>query len=149
MRNGHWVLSDFGIAKLEGGESLGTEIGEHFGTRYFSAPEVDAYPASATSAADCWSIGALASWFTSIRHGQNVTSKQARAWLELIEGTMRHGPTKRWTLSRIAAHLDLLPAERPLATVTVNPAEICARRGAGAGLDGFLRCRGCGFIEED
>ncbi len=148
LRNAHWALSDFGIAKLEGDQSFGTETGEHFGTRDFSAPEVHADPASATAAADCWSIGALASWFTSIRQGQTSASEQESAWLALIEGTMCHEPAERWTLPRIAAHLDSLPAMRPLIAVATSPAEICARCGVGAGLDGSQRCRGCGFIEE-
>lgn len=148
LRNGHWVLSDFGIAQLRRPGRRGTETGEHFGTPDFSAPEVYANPAAATAAADTWSIGALASWFTSIRSGQRPSSEQGYAWLELIEATMRPDPSERWSISEVAAHLESLPATRPMAMVARGTMATCARCGEDAGLDGSGRCRRCGFVDE-
>lgn len=149
LRNGHWVLSDFGIAMLRSAARRGTETGQHFGTPDFSAPEVYADPKTATPAADAWSIGALASWFTSIRAGQNPTSEAGLAWLELIEHTMRNNPTERWTIPAIATYLDQMPPERaPVNAGGGALPDSCPRCGESAGLDAAQRCKRCGFLGE-
>jgi serine/threonine protein kinase len=148
LQNGHWVLADFGIAMLRGSNRQGTGSGEHFGTPDFSAPEVYLDPKSATPAADAWSIGALASWYTSIRPGQRPTSEVGMDWLELIDNTMRHRPQERWSISEIATHLEALAAHQPMVLVGSGAADLCPRCGRMEELDAAGRCRSCGFMAE-
>jgi serine/threonine protein kinase len=148
LQNGHWVLADFGIAMLRGTSLRGTRSGQHFGTPDFSAPEVYLDPKNATPAADAWSLGALASWYTSIAPGQRPTTEAGTWWLALIENTVRHNPRERWSISDIAGFLDSMPTDQPAILVGRGTSDICPRCGAGEDLDGAGRCRRCGFMGE-
>jgi serine/threonine protein kinase len=146
LRNGHWVLADFGIAMIPGAERRGTRRNERFGAEGFTAPEL---PSEATPATDAYLIGAVASWFTSIRAGQSPSSSAGRAWLELIEGTVRRDPAERWSVPKVAAHLEQMDLERVVVLVGPVRPEACLRCGARDGLDAAERCLRCGFICEE
>jgi serine/threonine protein kinase len=149
LQNGHWVLADFGIAMLCGSSSRGTRSGQHFGTPDFSAPEVYLDPKNATPAADAWSLGALASWYTSIAPGQRPTTEAGIWWLTLIENTVRRNPRERWSISTIAAYLGSMPVHQPRVLVAYETADLCPHCEAGVEVDGAGRCRRCGFMGEE
>jgi serine/threonine protein kinase len=151
LRNGHWVLSDYGLVKANGLDEIRTSPRAKFGTPWFSAPEVHLKPASATAAADAWSVGALASWFTGIGVMTVDDSRLGALFSPLIDGTVRTDPVSRWTMSRIVSYLNTaLPAvvQVPVLAGTAVPDQ-CVRCGARAGHDASCRCLGCGFIDFD
>lgn len=145
---GHWVLSDFGIAKAPRGLRRGTEKGERFGTPIFSAPEVHANPPNASPAADAWSIGALASWFTSIRMGQMPSSKEGRDWLELIESTVRQDPAERWSIQRVNRKLEEMRMAGVQLPADQRSPQACIRCHLAAGRDATERCLHCGYVAD-
>lgn len=148
LQNSHWALSDFGIAKIFGRAPMATRSNEHFGTPDFSAPEVYADPSNATSAADAWSIGALASWYTGLLPGKPPKSSQDEIWLELIEHTMRRNPSERWSIPEITSYLNAIEVDRPLLEGRSILLDVCPRCGQSAGRDSAERCRRCGFLAE-
>ncbi|HEX6666523.1 MAG TPA: protein kinase [Solirubrobacterales bacterium] len=150
LGNGHWVLSDYGLVKASGLDEIKTAPRAKFGTPGFSAPEVHLNPASATAAADAWSVGALASWFTGIGVMAGDDSPLSGAFSPLIDGTMRIDPASRWTMDQIAFSLNAgpVPVRVPVLAATTAP-EQCARCGARAGHDASCRCLGCGFLDFD
>jgi serine/threonine protein kinase len=145
LRNGHWVLADFGIAKVPGVARRGTRLGERFGAEGFTAPEL---PHEATPATDSYVIGAVASWFTAIRPGQRPTSRAGIEWLELIEGTLRHDPSSRWTIAEIASQLDRMDLEPAPVFAGGHRLDSCLRCGASDGVDAAERCVRCGYMAE-
>lgn len=152
LPNGHWALSDFGIAQLRGPGQPRTETGALMGTPDFTAPEVRLEPSQVTTAADAWSIGALARWFTSIHKSHEPTSPAGRFWWTLIDSTMRLNPDDRWTLPQIATHLNAPPAVLAAVPVAVRlnaSAEQCARCHDNTDRDAVGRCCSCGYMSED
>jgi len=141
----HWVIADHGLVKRPKGSSL-TGTGMHFGTLQFSAPEVHHDPRTATPAADAYSIGALANWYTNITTRQEPDSEWGRFWSELICGALRFDPVRRWTMAQIAGHL----ARRPVAALVWagHSPHMCARCGTHDGIDHAGRCIRCGFLDE-
>ena len=101
-------------------------------------------------AADAWSIGALARWFTSIGRESRPTSSAGRFWWALIDGTTRLDPGARWTLPEISSHLNVPPGQLciklQLAYGTSDQCACCRDR---AGVDPAGRCRACGHMGED
>ncbi len=93
-------------------------------------------------------LGAVASWFTAICPGQKPTSRDGLAWLELIEGTLRHEPAARWTIAEIASHLDRIDRDPIPAFVGGRRLDSCLRCGALDGVDAAERCVRCGCIAE-
>jgi serine/threonine protein kinase len=102
LQDGHWVLADYGLVRRPPGvsDSL-TRTGMRFGTPRFSAPEVHHDPRTATSAADAYSLGALASWFTLIPPDREVSSAAGLYWSDLIRNTVLFDPRDRWSVSRV------------------------------------------------
>ncbi|MGN6588555.1 MAG: protein kinase domain-containing protein [Solirubrobacterales bacterium] len=150
LRNGHWVLSDYGLVKATGLDEIRTSPKAKFGTPWFSAPEVHLQPASATAAADAWSVGALASWFTGIKVMAQDNSGLKALFSPLIDGTVRTDPSSRWTMSRITSYLNAeLPAAVQVPVLANAAPDQCARCGARAGHDASCRCLGCGFLDFD
>lgn len=140
-----WVLSDFGLVKRPRSSSL-TRTGMRFGTPHFSAPEVHHDPRTATGAADVYSIGALASWFTNIAIDQQPDSAWGVYWHEFICGTLRFNPAQRWSLEQAWTHLKQPPD--PVLVPVGWGRDACARCQACDGLDGAGRCVRCGFLDE-
>src|ERR1044072_7116730 len=84
-RNGHWMLSDFGLVlPTKSKRTFITRPEARIGTKFFSAPEVHADPSSATPAADAWSIGAIASRFTNT-NSQAVRHHEPDFWQVLVD----------------------------------------------------------------
>ncbi len=151
LGNGHWTLADYGLVKASGLDEIRTSPNATFGTPRFSAPEVHLNPADATATADAWSVGALASWFTGIGVMAGDDSRLGAFFSPVIDGTMRIDPASRWTMDRIASHLnaELPVAVRvPVLAATATPDQ-CVRCGARTGHDASCRCLGCGFIDFD
>ncbi len=151
LGNGHWVLSDYGLVKASGLDEIKTSPNATFGTPRFSSPEVHLNPAGATAAADAWSVGALASWFTGIGVMAGDDSQFGAFFSPLIDGTIRIDPASRWTMGQIASHLNAklpAPVRVPVLAATAAPDQ-CVRCGARAGHDASCRCLGCGFIDFD
>jgi serine/threonine protein kinase len=145
LRNGHWVLADFGIAKFPGAARRGTRLGERFGAEGFTAPEL---PQEATSATDAFVIGKVASWFTNISPGQQPTSRVGIEWLQLIESVVRLDPGSRWTIGDIASHLDRMDLKPASVLIPGRRLELCLCCGAAEGVDAAERCVRCGHISE-
>jgi serine/threonine protein kinase len=151
LGNGHWVLSDYGLVKASGLDEIKTSPKAKFGTPWFSAPEVHLNPASATPAADAWSVGALASWFTGIGVMAGDDSRLTALFSPLIDGTIKIDPASRWSMDDVAAYLNTslpAPVQVPVLAATAIPDQ-CVRCGARAGHDASCRCLGCGFIDFD
>jgi serine/threonine protein kinase len=151
LANGHWVLADFGIAHLRAPRAGRPQTEALIGTADFTAPEVRHEPAAVGPAADAWSIGALARWFTSIGRESQPTSPAGRFWWALIDGTTRLDPGARWTLPEIASHLNAPPAQLCITPTprSCGPFEQCACCRDRAGVDPAGRCRACGHMGED
>jgi serine/threonine protein kinase len=151
LANGHWVLADFGIAHMCAPRAGRPQTEALIGTADFTAPEVRHDPAAVGPAADAWSIGALARWFTSISRESQPTSPAGTFWWALIDGTTHLDPGARWTLPEIASHLNAAPDQlcverRPLPRKLFEQCACCHDR---AGLDPAGRCRACGHMVED
>lgn len=152
LANGHWVLSDFGLAHLSTPRFGRQKTEALIGTPDFTAPEVRYEPSVVTSAADAWSIGALARWFTAISKESRPTSAAGRFWWALIDGTIRLDPSARWTLPEIASHLNAPPDQlgiRPAPSLFRAPLDQCACCHDRVELDPAGRCRSCGYLGED
>jgi serine/threonine protein kinase len=119
--DGNVKLSDFGIARAEADASL-TQTGLVTGSPAYLAPEI-ASGASATTAADVWSLGATAYHALAGRPpyevGDNVMGALYRivhedpprlpdaGWLTLmLDHTMVRDPGSRWTMARVRDFLD-------------------------------------------
>lgn len=151
LGNGHWTLSDYGLVKASGLDEIRTSPSARFGTPRFSAPEVHLNPAGATAAADAWSVGALASWFTGIGVMAGDDSPLGAFFSPLIDATIRIDPASRWSVARIASYLsgELPAAVRVPVLAGATAADRCPRCGAQAGRDASCRCLACGFIDLD
>ena len=150
LPNRHWVLSDFGIAHLPG--SARPKTGPLAGTPDFTAPEARHEPGAVTAAADAWSIGALARWFTAIQRDHRPTSAAGRFWWALIDGTLRLDAAARWSLPQIASYLNAPPASISdhWVEVEVEPTnDQCPRCRRRSGTDLVGRCRACAYLGED
>jgi serine/threonine protein kinase len=145
----HWLLSDFGLARVRQPARSITPPGAMFGTPDFTAPEIHHDPRDATALSDAYSIGAVARWFTNIGREQVALSAEGRYWAELIQGTVIYTPQARWPITRIARHLETRPAvDRVLAGSASWEAPFCTRCGGRDGHDGAGRCTRCGFLDE-
>jgi serine/threonine protein kinase len=151
LKGGVWVLADYGLVRRPTriSDSL-TKTGARFGTPHFTAPEVHHDPRSATPAADAYSLGAIASWFTLIPPDRDVSSVRAEYWTELIRHTLIFDPNERWSLSRIVQHLERpLPVGRDRILVPTGGDGLpCGRCRAFGAVDGAGRCVHCGFQDE-
>ena len=142
--NGRWVLADMGLVSRGRGDAL-TRFGQTFGTPFFTAPEVHHDPRAATPASDVYSLGALASWFTTITRDQRPTSTAGIGWWEMIRGTFQLSADDRWTVSEVAAHLASMVD--PVTPVLVGTADTsCLVCGSRDGRDRSDRCRRCGNV---
>ncbi|CUR60200.1 Protein kinase [metagenome] len=137
-------LSDFGIARSTGDESL-TQTGMLIGSPAYLAPEV-ATGSSASAASDVWSLGAslyLALTGTPAYESEgNVLATLHRivneppprpddaGWLgPLLEGTMTTDPRGRWQMSQVREFLASGPAgASPDGTQELPPAVLAASR---------------------
>jgi serine/threonine-protein kinase len=139
----HWVLGDYGLVRRPPGwlGNVRTASGARFGTERFSAPELLHEPRSARAPADAYSVGAVASWFTSISHTQTVETPAGAFWSELIHGTRSYIPEDRWTISEIAAHLERGP--RMALVPAQDRSEACPNCGSTTGVDAATRCLRC------
>lgn len=145
LPNGRWLLADYGLVHRPRGLANSiTTSGMRFGTPYFSAPEVHHDPRSATAAADAYSIGALASWFTQIPPERVPSSGPGIYWSELVRATVVYDPSDRWPVPTIARHLADAPALVPVGLAAPEP---CARCGGREGVDAAGRCTRCGFVD--
>jgi serine/threonine protein kinase len=142
----HWVLSDFGLARCERSAASITPPGALFGTPGFDAPEVHHDPRQASSASDAYSLGAIARWFTKISREQNATSERGKYWSELIRETTDYQPGRRWSIARIARHLEFAPATERVYNGG-KELEACARCGGQDRQNGAGRCVRCGFLD--
>ena len=121
---GHVKLSDFGIARAEADASL-TQTGLVTGSPAYLAPEV-ASGHQATTASDVWSLGATLFHTLSGRPpyevGDNVLGALYRivhedpprledaGWLApLVESSMTHDPTARWSMAEVTDFLRFGP----------------------------------------
>lgn len=141
----HWLLSDFGVARITYASKSITPAGAGWGAAEFVAPEVQRDPRSASPASDVYSFGALARWFTGIGLAQPELSIRGQYWSPLIDGTMALSAGDRWDLSRIAGHV----ARPMLERVTTPPSFAlgsCLRCGGAVSLAG--RCLRCGLMDE-
>jgi serine/threonine protein kinase len=143
----HWVLSDFGLARICRASRQITRGSAMFGTPQFAAPEVHHDPRTVTGAADAYSLGAIASWFTNISSDQEVSSESGRYWSTLIRSTKVFYPEARWSVAQIAHYLESAPARARVRVLTRSSLP-CARCQAYAGVDGAGRCTRCGFMDE-
>ena len=144
LQNGHWVLADYGLVMpRRPGTRRPTSSGMLIGTEFFSAPEVLRGPASATTASDVYSIGAIATWFTNITPTQTGTLSPIGAyWSTLIRSTFLIDPTARWTTVDVASHLANAP--EPVTVLASGRVSQCMRCGARDGWDHAERCLHCG-----
>ncbi len=117
---GQAKLSDFGLARAEADAAL-TRTGMVTGSPAYLAPEI-ASGQEVTAAADVWSLGATLFHTLSGRPpydvGDNVLGALYRivneppprladaGWLApLVESSMTHDPSARWTMADVAAYL--------------------------------------------
>ncbi len=143
----HWVLSDFGLARICRASKNITPVGAMFGTPQFAAPEVHHDPRTVTGAADAYSLGAIASWFTNISPEQEVSSEMGQYWSTLIRSTRVFYPEARWSVAQIAHYLESTPTPARVRVVARSSLP-CARCQTYAGVDGAGRCMRCGFMDE-
>ncbi len=130
-------LSDFGIARSSGDESL-TQTGMLIGSPAYLPPEV-ATGSVASATSDVWSLGAslyfaLTGTAAYDSDGQVLATLHRivneppprpddAGWLApLLEGTMTVDPTRRWPMSRVREFLATGPAGATADTTQVLPA---------------------------
>jgi serine/threonine protein kinase len=129
--DGHVKLSDFGIARAEADASL-TQTGLVTGSPAYISPEV-ASGHQATAASDVWSLGATLFHTLSGRPpyevGDNVLGALYRivhedpprlddaGWLTpLVESSMTHDPSRRWSMAEVTDFLRSGPGAVPPAS---------------------------------
>ena len=117
---GHVKLSDFGIARAEADASL-TQTGLVTGSPAYISPEV-ASGSQATAASDVWSLGATLFHTLSGRPPYEVSDNVLGAlyrivhedpprlddagWLTpLVESSMTHDPSRRWSMAEVTDFL--------------------------------------------
>jgi serine/threonine protein kinase len=118
--DGHTKLSDFGIARGDKDASL-TQTGLVTGSPAYLAPEV-ASGRQATAASDVWSLGATLFHTLSGRPPYDVNGNvlgalyrivhedpprlQDAGWLApLVESSMTHDPSQRWSMAKVVDFL--------------------------------------------
>jgi serine/threonine protein kinase len=145
VKGPHWLLSDFGLVRVSYTARSITPVGASFGAADFAAPEVQRDPRAATPAADIYSLGAIARWFTGISLNQTGLSLRGRYWSQFIDGTMALNAEDRWSLDGAAYHLANLPVEKVLSPTGFGVLP-CLR--CGGAIDAAGRCLRCGLLDE-
>lgn len=142
--SGEAKLADFGIARNTADPSL-TQTGLVTGSPAYLAPEV-ASGAQATSASDVWSLGAtlfhalsgappyevgdnLMGALYRIVHEAPPRLENAGSLGTLLDHTMVHDPSERWTMQQVRDHLRELQAGGPATQVMTPLASRHPRRG--------------------
>ncbi|MGH4034048.1 serine/threonine-protein kinase [Actinomycetota bacterium Odt1-20B] len=127
LEDGRAVLTDFGIAALEGDVTL-TATGMIMGTPAFMAPEqVRGHPA--TAASDLWSLGATlytaveghapfagtapSAVLVAVVTEDPAPAVQAGPLTPILEGLLRKEPADRLTMEQLQAQLDQVAEARP------------------------------------
>ncbi|MGX5392952.1 serine/threonine-protein kinase [Streptomyces anulatus] len=127
LEGGRVVLTDFGIAALEGDATL-TATGMIMGTPAFMAPEqVRGLPATAES--DLWSLGATlyaaveghapfrgtapSAVLVAVATEEPTPAVRAGALAPVINGLLDKDPGARWTRDQLLAHLTRLSSAHP------------------------------------
>lgn len=129
LEDGRAVLTDFGIAALEGDATL-TATGMIMGTPAFMAPEqVRGLPA--TAASDLWSLGATlytaveghppfagsapSAVLVAVATEEPAPAVQAGSLAPALEGLLRKEPAARLTMEQLQAQLDQVATPGPVA----------------------------------
>ncbi|MEU5127656.1 serine/threonine protein kinase [Streptomyces mobaraensis NBRC 13819 = DSM 40847] len=135
-RHDRVVLTDFGIAQIEGEQGL-TETGGFIGSPEFVAPE-RALGQRPGPASDLWSLGvvlyAAVEGMSPFRRSNTQATMQAvlsaepprptrgpAAYADLVMGLLRKEPSARPTTSRIRAVLEEVARPAPVAPVNTAP----------------------------
>lgn len=132
---GHSVVGDFGLCFIEDGERVTLSEEGAVGSRYFTAPELEAGPGQAVTPAepsDVYSLGKLLYWLMSggqslpreghREGGANLVALTNNIYMEhvsrLLDGMMVYDPAARWRLDRVRTWL---PNIRRLVVKEYNP----------------------------
>ncbi len=146
---GHAVVGDFGLCFIEDGERVTLSEEGAVGSRYFTAPELEAGPGQAVTPAepsDVYSLGKLLYWLMSSGQslpreghregGANLVALTSNIYMEhvnrLLDGMMVYDQSARWRLDRVR---QWLPHIRRLVVGEYNP----------VGPDAQTRCNYCGI----
>ena len=146
---GHAVVGDFGLCFMEDGERVTLSEEGAVGSRYFTAPELEAGPGQAVTPAepsDVYSLGKLLYWPMSggqslpreghREGGANLVVLTNNIYMEHVSRLLDHmvvvEPSERWRLDRVR---DWLPHIRRLVVGEYNP--------VGSGVQ--ARCYYCGI----
>ena len=132
---GHAVVGDFGLCFVEDGERVTLSEEGAVGSRYFTAPELEAGPGQAVTPAepsDVYSLGKLLYWLMSggqslpreghREGGANLVALTNNIYMEHVSGLLDHmvivEPSERWRLDRVRTWL---PHIRRLVVKEYNP----------------------------
>ena len=146
---GHAVVGDFGLCFLENGERVTLSEEGAVGSRYFTAPELEAGPSQAvtpTKLSDIYSLGKVLYWLMSSGQflpreghrvaGANLVTLTTNIYMEHVNRLLDHmtvkDPRERWRLERIR---EWLPHTQRLVAGEYNP----------VGRDVETRCNYCGI----